>query len=197
MGEEEAKKVEAPAPSETPTEAPAAPAPAPVEAPKDVAEEKAVIPAGEKVDDTKALAIVEKPLEAEKSSGGTADRDAALARVETEKRLSLIKAWEDSEKTKAENKAIKKFSSITSWENAKKAAVEADLRKKEEELEKKKAEYGELMKNKIAMLHKEAEEQRAMIEARKGEELLKAEEIAAKYKAKGLAPTKLFGCFGS
>ncbi|RRT75754.1 hypothetical protein B296_00010689 [Ensete ventricosum] len=30
--------------------------------------------------------------------------DVALAQVETEKKLSLIKAWEESEKTKAENK---------------------------------------------------------------------------------------------
>lgn len=30
--------------------------------------------------------------------------DIALAQVETEKKLSLIKAWEESEKTKAENK---------------------------------------------------------------------------------------------
>jgi len=30
--------------------------------------------------------------------------DAVLARVATEKRLSLIKAWEESEKSKADNK---------------------------------------------------------------------------------------------
>lgn len=30
--------------------------------------------------------------------------DAVLARVATEKRMSLIKAWEESEKSKAENK---------------------------------------------------------------------------------------------
>jgi len=30
--------------------------------------------------------------------------DAVLTRVATEKRLSLIKAWEESEKSKAENK---------------------------------------------------------------------------------------------
>lgn len=30
--------------------------------------------------------------------------DAVLARVETEKRMSLIKAWEENEKAKAENK---------------------------------------------------------------------------------------------
>jgi hypothetical protein len=30
--------------------------------------------------------------------------DAVLERVETQKRISLIKAWEESEKSKAENK---------------------------------------------------------------------------------------------
>ena len=51
------------------------------------------------------------------------------------------------------------------------------------------------MKNKIATIHREAEEKRAFIEAQKGEEFLKAEETAAKYRATGTAPTKLFGCF--
>jgi hypothetical protein len=51
------------------------------------------------------------------------------------------------------------------------------------------------MKNKIAALHKAAEEKKAMIEAKKGEELLKAEEVAAKYRATGTAPKKLFGLF--
>lgn len=51
------------------------------------------------------------------------------------------------------------------------------------------------MKNKIALLHKKAEEKRAVIEAKKGEELLKAEEVAAKYRATGTAPKKLFGLF--
>lgn len=60
-------------------------------------------------------------------------------------------------------------------------------------MEKKKAEYVELMKNKIAQIHKQAEEKRAMIEARRGEEVLKAEELAAKYRASGTAPKKLFG----
>ncbi|KAH0451329.1 hypothetical protein IEQ34_018628 [Dendrobium chrysotoxum] len=57
------------------------------------------------------------------------DANAILARVETEKRLSIIKAWEDSEKVKAENKAVKKMHSITAWENTKKATVEAELKK--------------------------------------------------------------------
>jgi len=51
------------------------------------------------------------------------------------------------------------------------------------------------MKNKIAQIHKEAEEKRAMTEAKRGEDVLKAEEMAAKYRATGTAPTKLFGFF--
>ncbi|KAJ6830586.1 putative remorin [Iris pallida] len=199
MAEVEAKQVEvAPEPA-SPPPPPAAPAA------ETHVDEKAVLPPPPKeeakpVDDSKALAVVEKVADpapaAEKPSGGSIDRDIVLARLETDKRMSLIKAWEESEKTKAENKAVKKFSAIASWENTKKAAVEAQLRKIEEQLEKKKSEYAEKMKNKVAMLHKEAEEKRAMVEARRGEEMLKAEEMAAKYRATGHAPKKLIGCFG-
>ncbi|TKY45170.1 Remorin protein [Spatholobus suberectus] len=56
-------------------------------------------------------------------------------------------------------------------------------------------EYAEKIKNKIAIIHKEAEGKRAIIEAKKGEDLLKAEEIATKYRATGIAPKKLLGCF--
>lgn len=186
--------------------------PAAPEAAKDVAEEKAIIPAlappaskyEEKkppADDSKALVVVEKvaenPHTEKKTQRSSNDRDIALAKVETEKRNSLIKAWEENEKAKAENKAAKKLSAILSWENTKKAAIEAQLKKKEEVLEKKKAEYAEKMKNKAAIAHKEAEEKRANIVARHGEEVLKAEEMAAKYRATGLAPKKLLGCFGA
>ncbi|TYK22939.1 remorin [Cucumis melo var. makuwa] len=137
----------------------------------------------------------EKAEEKEKESEGSINRDAVLARVATEKRLSLIKAWEESEKSKAENRAHKKLSAIGSWENSKKAAVEAELKQIEEKLEKKKGEYIEKMKNKIALIHKTAEEKKAVIEAKRGEEKLKAEEIAAKHRATGTAPKKIFGCF--
>lgn len=62
-------------------------------------------------------------------------------------------------------------------------------------MEKKKAEYVEKMKNKVALIHKSAEEKRAEIEAKRGEEILKAEEIAAKYRATGTAPKKILSCF--
>ncbi|KAJ0752314.1 putative remorin [Helianthus annuus] len=49
------------------------------------------------------------------------------------------------------------------------------------------------MKNKIALIHKKAEEKRALTEAKCGEDLLKAEEIAAKCRATGETPKKLLG----
>ncbi|KAJ4892398.1 Remorin [Raphanus sativus] len=171
------------------------PTPAPVEVSKDVAEEKVHTPLP---DESKALTVVEKPIEEptpKKSSAGSVDRDVKLADLEKEKKTSFIKAWEESEKSKAEHKAQKKISDVLAWENSKKAATEAQLRKIEEKLEKKKAEYGEKMKNKVAAIHKEAEEKRAMVEAKKGEELLKAEEMAAKYRATGVVPKANCGCF--
>ncbi|XP_047338828.1 uncharacterized protein At3g61260-like isoform X2 [Impatiens glandulifera] len=123
------------------------------------------------------------------------DRDVALAHLESEKRLSFIKAWEETEKSKVENKAENQLATVSAWENTKKADIEARLRKKEEELEQKKADYAEKMKNKIALIHKEAEEKRALTEAMRAEEILKAEETAAKFRATGIAP-KTGGCFG-
>jgi hypothetical protein len=35
--------------------------------------------------------------------------DSLLARIETEKKISLINAWEESEKAKAENKYVNMF----------------------------------------------------------------------------------------
>lgn len=66
----------------------------------------------------------------------------------------------------------------------------------QEQLEKKKADYAEKVRNKVALIHKEAEEKRAMVEAKRGEEILKTDEMAAKYRATGHAPKKGFGCFG-
>ncbi|TKY66025.1 Remorin protein [Spatholobus suberectus] len=62
--------------------------------------------------------------------------------------------------------------------------------KEHEQLKRKKAEYGERMKNKTALVHKEAEEKRAMVEAKHDKEILKPEEMAAKYCAIGTTPKK-------
>ncbi|CAL0315998.1 unnamed protein product [Lupinus luteus] len=198
MTEEQPKKVE--------SESASNPTPEPVivhhEAPKHVSEEKPVIvDIGDIIGNSRSVEDIignnRSPSEAgvEKPSERSVNRDAVLERVATEKRLSLIKAWEESEKSKAENKAYKELAEISAWEKTKKANTEAELKKIEEQLEKKKAEYAEKLKNKIATIHKEAEEKRATIEAKKGEDLLKAEELAAKYRATGTEPKKLLGCF--
>lgn len=52
------------------------------------------------------------------------------------------------------------------------------------------------MNNKAALIHKQAEEKRAMIEARLKEDFIKIEEMAAKYRATGDPPKKQrFRCF--
>ncbi|CAN4077770.1 unnamed protein product [Withania somnifera] len=125
----------------------------------------------------------------QKSTRCSKDRGTALAKVESEKRLDLIKAWEDNEKTKAENKALKKLSAVGAWENTKKATIEAKLKQIQ-------AEYAEKMKNKMAEIHREAEEKRAIIEAKRSEDVLTVEETAAKFRATGNLPKKLLICFG-
>lgn len=127
---------------------------------------------------------------------GSKNRDEALAKLNHDKTHSHIRAWEENEKAISVNKFNKVISKINAWENSKKATAEAKLRKKEEALEKQRAAYVERMKNEIAAVHRTAEEKRAVAEAKKGEELVKAEELAAKYRASGQAP-KRFLCFGA
>ncbi|XLR46841.1 hypothetical protein S83_031501, partial [Arachis hypogaea] len=78
----------------------------------------------------------------------------------------------------------KKLSTVGLWESKKKASVEAQLKIIEvinENLKRKKAEYAENMKNKIADIHRSAEEKKAMIEAQKKEEFIELEKTAAKF----------------
>ncbi|XP_076888990.1 remorin-like [Bidens hawaiensis] len=122
--------------------------------------------------------------------------DAGLQIVVTEKRIALIKAWEENEKTRADNKAYTKMSAIGAWENTQRAAIEANLKQIEQDIEIEKAKQREKMKNKIAAVHKEAEEKRVAILAKKGQDMIRVEEAAAKYHATATLPTRLFKCFG-
>ncbi|KAF5197396.1 Remorin [Thalictrum thalictroides] len=74
-----------------------------------------------------------------------------------------------SEKTRAENKAERILAEIASWKNGKKTSLEVQLKKFEEKIENKRAAYIEKMKNKIAIIHKEADKKKALVEAKKGE----------------------------
>ncbi|XP_066332166.1 remorin-like isoform X1 [Miscanthus floridulus] len=122
--------------AEGPKKAEVEAAPAVETAAKAVAAEEAVVPApGPPAGDSKALVVVDKvadkPCVVNNTPRNSNDRDIALAKVEIEKRNSLIKAWEENEKAKADNKVAKKQSIILSWENTKKAVIEAQLKKKE------------------------------------------------------------------
>ncbi|CAL4942818.1 unnamed protein product [Urochloa decumbens] len=153
----------------------------------DVAEEKAPAP-----EESKALVVVESD-EKPAATDGSRDRDAFLSRLATDKSLSLIRAWEESEKAKAENRAARRLANVTSWENSKVAQMEAELKKIHEQLEMKKAARAEKLRNSAAAAHRAAEEKRAAAVAMRGEEVIRAEEAAARYRATGQAPTKLFG----
>ncbi|KAL5816576.1 hypothetical protein ACOSQ3_024954 [Xanthoceras sorbifolium] len=131
----------------------------------------------------------------EKISESSYGRDTMLAKVEMEKRLALIKAWEENAKAIVDNKAYKRHSAVGTWESSKRASVEAQLKKFEEKLEKKRAKKAERMHNKIAETHKAAEEKRAMIEAKRGEDFLNIEETASKFRAAGYIPRKFLSCF--
>ncbi|PNX92267.1 remorin [Trifolium pratense] len=134
-----------------------------------------------------------------KDTKDSTDRDTGLAKIVAEKRLALIKAWEESEKTKAENRqeAYKKQSAVGLWEESRKASIEAQLKKFEENLERKKVEYVLKMKNEVAEIHQYAEEKRAIVEAQKREEFLDLEDTAAKFRSRGVAPKKFFACFNN
>ncbi|KAH7522668.1 hypothetical protein FEM48_Zijuj07G0163100 [Ziziphus jujuba var. spinosa] len=163
----------------------AEPIPPLAQPPDDVALEKAAAVAVG--DEPKALVVVDKKPDpiVKKPSGGSIDRENFC--------FSGALAFGDEFDNLM--KSQKNLSNVTAWENSKKASLEAKLKKIEEQLEKKKAEYAEKMKNKVALIHKQAEEKRAAVEAIKGEELLKAGEAAAKYRATGTTPKKLLGCF--
>lgn len=51
------------------------------------------------------------------------------------------------------------------------------------------------MKNRVAEVHREAEEKRAEVEVKRGEQMVKLEEDAAKFRSTGYVPTRFLGCF--
>lgn len=156
------------------------------------------------LDSSKALITLIKDTEGENDTsprsvgsmgGGSLNRDLVLAKLNQERTLSLIKAWEENMKAKSLHRHNRTIAKISAWEKAKNAKAESDLRALEEKLEKKKAECVEKMKNEIAAVHMRAEEERALADAHHGEELLKAEELAAKYRASGRLPKRYPFCF--
>lgn len=65
----------------------------------------------------------------------------------------------------------------------------------QEKLEKKKAEYAERMRNKMADVQKAAEEKQAAVEAKRGQDFVKIAETANNFRSRGYVPKKSLGCF--
>ncbi|XP_047319706.1 remorin-like [Impatiens glandulifera] len=128
-------------------------------------------------------------------SSDSIDREGLLEKVEMEKKLALIQAWEENEKSKAEAKAYKKLSGVGAWEVSKRAILEVELRVIEEKYEKMKAEKIKEMNNKQIEVQKAAEQKRAAIIAKRGEDVVMVEESAAKFRASGYVPKRLFSRF--
>ncbi|XP_009350653.2 remorin 1.4-like [Pyrus x bretschneideri] len=136
------------------------------------------------------------PPEKEKATPAIVEKDAgAIRKVLSTKSLGLIKAWEEREKTKVDNRANKKLSNVVAWELSKQAAIDARQKKYEQKLEKKKALYVEKMQNKIAGIHKTAEEKKAMVEEAKRIERNKVGEKADDFREIGHVPKKILSCF--
>ncbi|XP_002969762.2 remorin [Selaginella moellendorffii] len=134
------------------------------------------------------------PADANHAHAATTHPDSALAKVQHERTMSNIKAWEESRKAKATNRCAAVIAKIGAWEASQKAGAEAKLKQAEEKLEKKRAALVEKMRNQIAAAHKMAEERRALAHAQEGEEMFKIEETSAKYRAQNKKPGG-FLCF--
>lgn len=94
------------------------------------------------------------------------------------------------------NRSGREEAKIAHEEMTMKNKAEARLKKNEIKLEKQRAKYMEMMRNEVAAAHKVAEEKRALAAAKKGQDMLKAEEAAARIRATGVFPKK-FGCFAA
>jgi multidrug efflux pump subunit AcrA (membrane-fusion protein) len=122
--------------------------------------------------------------------------EKATQKIEHDKIVARAKAWEEDALARIESRNQREEAKINAEELTMKNKAEARLRKNEEKLEKMKATYLEQMKNEIAAAHKAAEEKRALVAAKKGQDILKTEEMAAKIRATGIFPKK-FGCFAA
>lgn len=142
----------------------------------------------------KSLSDTEVSPRSASLGGSSLNKDLVMAKLNKDKILLLIKAWEENKKKKSFNRFSKKMAKLEAWEVGKKARAEARLRTSEERLENERAACLERARNKIALVQKIAEEQRALAEARHGRQVLKAEETAAKCRASGARPHRFFCC---
>uniref|UniRef100_A0A1J3HP65 Remorin C-terminal domain-containing protein n=2 Tax=Noccaea caerulescens TaxID=107243 RepID=A0A1J3HP65_NOCCA len=113
-----------------------------------------------------------------------------------EAQLSVIKAWKEQKITKVINKTQKKLLEISGWEEKKTTKIESQLAKIQRKIDSKKMEKTEYLRSKKAAVHAKAQEQKAKVQTRRAQEILDAEEEAARFQAMGQIPKKSsLNCF--
>ncbi|KAG5381404.1 hypothetical protein IGI04_032874 [Brassica rapa subsp. trilocularis] len=110
--------------------------------------------------------------------------------------LSVIKAWKEEKITKVTSKTQKKLHEISGWENKKTRKIESQLASLQRKMDSKKMEEAEKLRSKKAAVHAKAQEKKAKVQTRRAQEILHAEEEAARLQATGQIPNKSScGCF--
>ncbi|KFK30636.1 hypothetical protein AALP_AA6G007700 [Arabis alpina] len=113
-----------------------------------------------------------------------------------EAHLSVIKAWKEQKITKVTNKTQKKLLQISGWEKKKTTKIDSELASIQRKMDNKKLEKAEKLRKKKVAVHASAQEQKAKVQIRRAQEILDAEEEAARFQATGQVPKKpSLSCF--
>ncbi|AEE81917.1 unnamed protein product [Arabidopsis thaliana] len=108
----------------------------------------------------------------------------------------VIKAWKELKITKVNNKTQKKLLDISGWEKKKTTKIESELARIQRKMDSKKMEKSEKLRNEKAAVHAKAQKKKADVQTRRAQEILDAEEAAARFQAAGKIPKKSsLSCF--
>ncbi|VVB06821.1 unnamed protein product [Arabis nemorensis] len=116
--------------------------------------------------------------------------------IQREAQLSVIKAWKEQKITKVINKTQKKLLDISGWEKKKTTKIDSELASIQRKMDSKKMEKAEQLRIKKVAVHASAQEKKAKVQTRRAQEILDAEQEAARFQATGQVPKKSsFSCF--
>ncbi|KAI5058644.1 hypothetical protein GOP47_0026814 [Adiantum capillus-veneris] len=174
--------------------------------PTESSELKAVVLVNNEASSSSSLGLAADEIKADDDASKSKqfDREVMLAKLNQDKVSSVIMAWESNLKAKSLHSIMHaslllrrdlQIAKIEAREKAKKARAEAHLQQQEEKLEKKRAAYVERIQNEISKIGMRAKEERAHVDASFGEETLRVEEIAQRYRSFGRLPKKYSSCF--
>ncbi|CAB80876.1 hypothetical protein [Arabidopsis thaliana] len=90
----------------------------------------------------------------------------------------------------------KKLLDISGWEKKKTTKIESELARIQRKMDSKKMEKSEKLRNEKAAVHAKAQKKKADVQTRRAQEILDAEEAAARFQAAGKIPKKSsLSCF--